>query len=341
MIRKTCCSVIAALVLTVPATIATIAQAQVVTSGGATAAQTPTPPANPPATELLHSSTVRLLQSDYDAQLLRLPPDSRLGFGTDIDRINALLRTMLVDKTLADEARKSGVAADPAVVARVTAETDRVLAQAVMERNEAQWIKEFDAKPGMEQAARERWLAQPDKYRKPEEVKVTHILYAIPRHDAAQALALAQAARAKIVAGADMPAIAKAESDDPTAVDNGGQSDWAPAKRFDPRVVRAIAGLKKIGDLSQPVKTPGGYYLIRLDARRGGEVRPFADVKDEIIGEFRRAYVDDQRQQRMAAIRNDPSIVVNQPAVDALVVRIAPQLLDKHEGDAPAPAAPR
>ena len=66
-----------------------------------------------------------------------------------------------------------------------------------------------------------------------------------------------------------------------------------------------------------------------------------ADVKDEIIGEFRRAYVDDQRQQRMAAIRNDPSIVVNKPAVDALVVRIAPQLLDKHEGDAPAPAAPR
>jgi peptidyl-prolyl cis-trans isomerase C len=324
--------------------------AQVVTSpkAGAPASQSaPAPyvPPNPPTTELLHSSTVRLLQSDYNAQLMRLPEDSRMDFGTDISRINILLRTILVDKTLADEARKSGLAADPAIAAQVAAETDRILAKAVLDRDEARWSREFDALPDIEGAARERWLALPNKYRKPVEVKLTHILFTNAKHPDAKELA--SATRAKIVAGADMVAIARSSSDEPSAAEDGGQTDWAPANRHDPRLARAIASLKNVGDLSEPIRTQGGYYLVRLDGKRGGEARPFAEVKDEIIGEMRKSYVDEQRSKRMAAIRNDPSIVVNQPAVDKLVVRIDPDVLKKvREGlgmgvtPATSPAAP-
>lgn len=340
MIRSTVLAVAAAIALTAPFT---TADAQVIPAkGGATPAPTlatDTPPsANPPSTELLHSSTVRLLQSDYDTQLQRLPPDARLGFGTDIDRINALLRTILADKTLAEEARKTGVASDPEVAARIAAETDRMLALAVMERNDAAWGKEFDARPNMTEAARERWLAQPERYKRPEEVKLTHILYATSKHENAQALA--QAARAKIVAGADMSALARAESDEPTAKEDGGQTDWSPGNKFDARVARAIAALKKVGDVSNPVRTPNGYYVVRLDGKRGGETRPFDQVKDEIIRDMRKNYIDEQRAKRMAAIRNDPSIVVNQPAVDRLLVRIDPEVIKQSQSpQAPPPGA--
>ncbi len=330
MIRSTVCAMVAAVALTAQFT---SVGAQVLPAKGGPAPTTPAPDmppsANPPSTELLHSSTVRLLQSDYDTQLLRLPPDARLGFGADIDRINALLRTILADKTLADEARKTGIASDPIVAARIAAETDRMLALAVMERNDANWGKEFDARPNMTEAARERWLAQPDRYKRPEEVKLTHILYTTAKHENAQALA--QAARAKIVAGADMVALAKAESDEPTATDDGGQTDWSPGNKFEARLARAIAALKKVGDVSMPIKTQNGYYVMRLDGRRGGETRPFDQVKDEIIRDMRKNYVDEQRAKRMAAIRNDPSIVVNQPAVDKLLVRIDPELIKKSQ----------
>ena len=294
---------------------------------------------NPPTTELLRNSTVRLLQSDYDAQLMRLPADTRMDFGTDISRINLLLRTILVDKTLAEEARKSGLAADPALAARVAAETDRILSQAVLERDEAQWVRAFDATPNLDVAARERWLAQPDKYRKPVEVKLTHILYTNAKH--ADPKALAAAARAKIVAGADMVALARSESDEPSAATDGGQTDWAPIRQHEARLARGIATLKNVGDISEPIRTQGGYYVVRLDGKRGGEARNFEDVKDEIIGEMRKSYVDEQRSKRMAAIRNDASIVVNQPAVDALVVRISPEALKRtQEGMRPAPPPP-
>lgn len=291
-----------------------------------------------PDTELLHSATVRLTRGDYDAQLSRLPEDSRAGFGTNIDRINTLLRIMLVDKTLAHEAREAGLDRDPDVQKKIAAETDRLLAQAVMERQQAKWEKEFDSKPNMEQAARERWLTHQDKYRLPEQVEATLLLYAVPKHKPIEAKQLAQAARQKIMTGADMNALAKAESDDPAAATTGGRVDSRTAKDLDPRVLRMATSLKDVGDVSRPVEGEQGFWLIRLDAKHPGGVRPFDQAKASIIGELRREYVDQQRSTRMAAIRNDPAIVVNQPAVDALVVRINPEYMKKAL-EAPAPGS--
>ena len=45
--------------------------------------------------------------------------------------------------------------------------------------------------------------------------------------------------------------------------------------------------------------------------------------------DLRKEYVDTMRAKKMTAIRDDPSIVVNQPAVDALVVRIDPDFARK------------
>ncbi len=281
-----------------------------------------------PSTELLHSGAVTLTRGDYDLQLSRLPEDSRAGFGTSIERVNALLRVMLVDKTLAKEARDTGIDKDPELQAKIAAETERMLSQAVMERNTAKWEKEFDTRPNIEAAARERWLTQQDKYRRSGEVKLTEIVYTTAKHTPGEARAMAQAARQKITAGADMAALAKSESEASSAA-SGGQLDWKTADDFDQRIARAAFGLKNVGDLSRPVESDDGVHLLRLDGKRPGQVKPFEQVKASIITEMRREYVDSMRTERLAAIRNDPSIVVNQPAVDALIVRVNPEFLEK------------
>jgi hypothetical protein len=43
------------------------------------------------------------------------------------------------------------------------------------------------------------------------------------------------------------------------------------------------------------------------------------------MAELRKQYVDAQRDARTAAIRTDPTLKVNQPAVDALVYRVDPE----------------
>jgi peptidyl-prolyl cis-trans isomerase C len=298
-------------------------------------------PTADPATELLRNARATITQGDYDAELSRLPPDMRPGFGTDITRINTLLSALLVNKTLSVDARAAGLDRDPEFQRRVALETERLLAQILIQKLDDDAAKEFDARPGMEVAARERWLTQPDKYRASDQVQVTHILFEVPKHKREEAQRLAQDARAKIVAGADMNALAKEISEDPSAQQNGGRLDWRSREQLDPQFARAAFALAKPGELSPPIQSKFGIHVIRLDDKRAGGQRTFASVKDSIIAEMRRAYVEQKKIDRFAVIRNDPAIVVNEPAVEALVKRVDPELLRKATEDATAAAAQR
>jgi len=44
------------------------------------------------------------------------------------------------------------------------------------------------------------------------------------------------------------------------------------------------------------------------------------------MAELRKQYIDAQRDARTVAIRTDPTLKVNQPAVDALVFRADPEI---------------
>ena len=291
-----------------------------------------------PSTVLLKSSKVTLTRGDYDTDLLKLPESARGGFGANIDRINTALRAILVDKTLAQEARDDGLDRDPEIQRKIAAETNRILAAAVIDREREGWEKAFDARPNLEQAARERWLAQPDKYRRPDEVTFTQIKYGFASSTPEQAREKAADARRRIVAGADASAIAAAESNDPDAARTRGKVDWTSVRAIgEGRLANGIANLRNVGDVSRPLEGDDGFYVVRLDGKRPGPPRDFDNVKKSIIADMRKEYVSTMLTQKLAAIRNDPTIVVNQPAVDALVVRIDPSFTTMPPGVAPAP----
>jgi parvulin-like peptidyl-prolyl isomerase len=282
-----------------------------------------------PDTVLIRNALATLTRADYDLEITRLPPESRGGFGTDPTRVNALLNRMLVSKTMAAQARKAGMDKLPETQQRIAWETERMLAAMYVESIEAEAAKEFDARPGIEGAARERWIADPDKYRTPEQASVTHIMFDLSKHGKDDALKLARDARARIIAGADMNELAKQISEDPMAARNGGRMENLTRDKMDPAIARAVFALAKPGDVSEPFPSPVGYHVIRLDSKRASRLRPFPEVKELIIAEMRRQYVDRRRSDRMTEIRNDPQVVVNAPAVEALVTRVDQEAVRK------------
>jgi peptidyl-prolyl cis-trans isomerase SurA len=78
--------------------------------------------------------------------------------------------------------------------------------------------------------------------------------------------------RERIVNGADFGEIARTNSDDTTAA-RGGELDWVYPGDTVPEFERAYEELK-IGEVSQPVRTPFGYHLIQVLERRSSEVSP-------------------------------------------------------------------
>ncbi len=77
--------------------------------------------------------------------------------------------------------------------------------------------------------------------------------------------------RARIVNdGADFAELARVHSEDSSAA-RGGELDWLYPGDTVPDFERAYEGLK-IGEVSQPVRTPFGYHLIQVLERRSATV---------------------------------------------------------------------
>ena len=305
--------------------------AQLVFSGGAFA-QAPTPgpgsPAaqHPPDEVLAENPVTRLTRGEYDADVQRVPAEMRSTFASDPKRIGTYLNNLLLTKTLAIEGRKAGVENDPVLQLRISLEADRIIAEAQIKRIEQAAGAEFDAKSAeFVLKARETYLVDKEKYRTPEQIDVSHILFDTRKRTPEEALALAQEARKKLLAGADFAALATELSDDPSAKTNGGKLGWFGRGRMDPAFADSAFSLKNVGDLSEPVLSRFGYHVIRLEGRRPSEVLPFEAVRDRIMADLRTRYVNEQRDGKINAIRNDPQQKINRPAVDALIFHLDPR----------------
>lgn len=67
--------------------------------------------------------------------------------------------------------------------------------------------------------------------------------------------------------------------------------------------------------MSEPVLSSFGYHLIRLEGRRPARTKSFDEVKDEVLAGMRQDYVAKQRDQRIAALRNNKDLKINDAAV--------------------------
>ncbi len=94
----------------------------------------------------------------------------------------------------------------------------------------------------------------------------------------AEALAKVQELRKKIEAGAKFEDVAREESDDTTSGANGGDLGFFGHNQMVQPFEQAAFALQP-GELSQPVKSPFGYHLIKVEAK---ETKSFDEMKPEI-----------------------------------------------------------
>lgn len=302
--------------------------------GSATSAQ----PAPDLSEVLVENRWAKVTRGDYEAELLRIPANIRGGFATDKKRVTDLLVRMLVGKSLATQARASDLYKDTDMQRRRALEIDRIDASLLVTQLEESAGRDFDArKSQFEARARELYLVNVDKYRVPEQVDTSHILFDFSKRDRSEALRLAQQARAKLVAGADFARLAQDISEDPSVLQNGGRTGFFDRGKMDSKFTDAAFALKNIGELSEPVASSFGYHIIRLEGRIVSRPRTFEEVLPEMLAEERIKFISNARDNTVAAVRGDPLSKMNQAAVDALIVKVDPDVMRKANEQATPP----
>lgn len=300
--------------------------------------------AQAPDTVLISNSLASVTRREYDGELLKLPADMREGFANNPKRVNDLLVRMLVQKSLATQARTAKLDAVPDNAARIALEVDRLLAGLQIESVDQASGKEFDADVARyETRARETYLVNKAAYTEPAQISASHILFdTTKKNTSAEARRKAEEVRAKLVAGADFATLAKELSDDPASGQVGGQLGWFAEKQMDTAFAAAALALQKPGDLSQPVESVYGWHIIRLEGKRPGRVQAYDEAKPKILAELKRRHIEQSREAAIAAIRTDPKTELNQQAFDALIPKIDPEAIRRATEAAkrlsPAPA---
>jgi parvulin-like peptidyl-prolyl isomerase len=120
----------------------------------------------------------------------------------------------------------------------------------------------------------------------------------------ADALAKAQEIRKKLEAGADFAEMARTESDDTTSGAQGGDLGFFGHNQMVPPFEEAAFAMKA-GELSQPVKTPFGYHIIKCEAR---ESKTLEEMKPEIEKRLRPELAQKTMEnlQKAATVQFDP-----------------------------------
>lgn len=113
-----------------------------------------------------------------------------------------------------------------------------------------------------------------------EEFRLANIL--IPTPERADSTAIQAAAKQaeqvylQLKQGADFAQLAIARSASESALE-GGEMGWRKAAQLPPPFDRMLSAMS-VGDVTEPVRTPGGFIILKLQEKRGGQTM----VRDEV-----------------------------------------------------------
>jgi peptidyl-prolyl cis-trans isomerase D len=128
------------------------------------------------------------------------------------------------------------------------------------------------------------------RFTQDKQARARHILFRI-KPDAPEAEAEKVRAQARKVLdearkGTDFGELAKKHSQDEATTEKGGELGFFPFKQMDPAFSKAAFALQP-GEMSDLVRTPYGFHIIKLEEIREARTAPIEEVKGEIEKEIK------------------------------------------------------
>lgn len=229
----------------------------------------------------------------------RIPSEVRSSVLSNSSSVAQIAGNLYARRAMADEAEAAGLVTAPEVEAALRVARDRVLSGA--------WIARTDKQHQLgdaiaEKLARDTYKAEPQRFMAKEQVRISHILVA---GTTPESRAQAEKVLEELKAGADFAKLAEASSADKASAARGGDLGFFEAGRMVPAFEQAAFALEKPGQLSGVVETQFGYHILKLQERKPAGVRPYEEVRADLIKEIRASVMQQARAEEAARLQQD------------------------------------
>ncbi|CAN5591555.1 hypothetical protein BH11MYX1_BH11MYX1_16790 [soil metagenome] len=137
-------------------------------------------------------------------------------------------------------------------------------------------------------------------------VRLSDILIKLPDHATEQQINEGKAKAGKAVervkGGEDFVVVAKDMSDDSSTKDTGGELGWFERGSINPDWEQVVFSMEK-GDTRGPISGPQGLYVFQVTDVKKSELKPFAEMKEQLTRELKRRELDKQTETWVQELR--------------------------------------
>lgn len=234
-----------------------------------------------------------ITKEELDRRLGEVSPFLRARY-TTLERKKEFLENIIRNELLAQEAARRGLDKSP----QVREQAKRAMIQELLKQQLDQRLSGSDIPDGELQ---QYYQAHQEDFVKPERARLFRILIEAKGGDARARAAARKTAKALLQeieqrekkgdAGA-FQAVAMRSSQDKASAPLGGDLHFLAkdelAKQTSPQLAAAAFSLKTPGEISQPIDTPSGVELVKLQVKTNPLDRKFDEAKESIRGRIAR-----------------------------------------------------
>lgn len=159
--------------------------------------------------------------------------------------------------------------------------------------------------------AKAEYAQRKAQFTSPEEVRAEHLLISMEGVPFDDFVNNVRAVQEQLTAGTDFADLVVQYSDDPSAVNNGGDLGFFSRKRMQPSFSEAAFALTEPGEIVGPVMTRFGAHFIRFIDRREEATLAFDEVEPRLIDEIKKETEVRLREELLAEVRDEiqPNLV--------------------------------
>ncbi len=204
---------------------------------------------------------------------------------------NMLIKRWITFSLLALEAKHQGLNKDPQVKKEIQETVKAILAKYYLK-------KEFSKIKPTEKELKRYYVSHKEDYKRPEKAIIKHILIAFPENatqaQKEEAFKKALSVRKKLLNGAKFEVIAKKYS---YLGKKGSTSGVITKGDLPENIEKAIFSLKP-GEISKPIESEYGYYIVKLEKKIPAYTPPFNKIKDQV----KEAYIREKEKEVLQKI---------------------------------------
>lgn len=248
-----------------------------------------------------------------EEQIANLPPQMQMMLAQNPQIKKQFVERWVDTNLLALEAQKTKLDQDPTVKNKLDEAKTFILAQEYV-------MKEVEKKVNVTDAdVKAYYEKNKAEFSEPESVKASHILIRVPQDADEKAWKEAENKikdiKKKLDGGADFAKLAQEMSDDPGSKAKGGDLGFFSKGRMVPEFEEVAFSLK-VGEVSQPVKTPFGYHLIKVFEKKEAREKSFDEVKEQVkqnlLNQKRREALD----ALLLSLKKQYPVKINETAIE-------------------------